>query len=158
MFRKLSRAKQELSREECLVVLRDALRGVLALTGDDGYPYALPINFYYDQTSDKLYFHSGKTGYKIDCIRHSQKVCFTASDDGVRLDGEWWLTIRSVIAFGKIEIIEDRKTIERISRLLSEKFTSDKDYVDREIEKYASATTLLALSVEHLTGKVVREK
>ena len=113
---------------------------------------------YYDQTSDKLYFHSGKTGYKIDCIRHSQKVCFTASDDGVRLDGEWWLTIRSVIAFGKIEIIEDRKTIERISRLLSEKFTSDKDYVDREIEKYASATTLLALSVEHLTGKVVREK
>ena len=153
MFREITRKKQALSHEECIDILRSALRGTLALNGECGYPYAMPINFYFDPEKEIFYFHSGKSGYKIDCIARSQKACFTVCDDGVRLDGEWWLTIRSVIAFGKIEIIEDRETIERISRLLSEKFTTDEEYIDREIEKYASATTLIALSVEHMTGK-----
>ena len=158
MFRSLTRIKQKLSREECDEVLNTALRGTLAVNGDEGYPYALPINFYYSAERGKIYFHSGKAGYKVDCLERSPKACFTASDDGTRKEGEWWLTIKSVVIFGKIEKIGDPKEIEDISRKLSHKFTQDEEYIAREIEKYAPDTLLLALTIEDLCGKSVREK
>ena len=158
MFRELTRIKQKLSPEECKEVLRVSLRGVLALNGEEGYPYALPINFYYDEDGGVIYFHSGKSGYKIDCIEKCDKACFTAIDDGVRHKGEWWLTIRSVVAFGKVKIVTDQKTVEEVSYKLSKKFTQDDAYVADEIKKYAPATAILALYVEDLKGKRVREK
>lgn len=158
MFRQLARYKQKLTEEECEEVLSNALRGVLAVNGDDGYPYALPINFYYDSAARKIYFHSGKAGYKLDCLTRSDKASFTAMDEGVRHEGEWWLEIKSVIAFGRIERISDPEKTVEISRQLSHKFTQDDAYINREIEKYASATLLLALSIEDLCGKRVREK
>lgn len=42
MFRTMRRFKQELTREECLAVLRSQPRGVLSLLGENGYPYGLP--------------------------------------------------------------------------------------------------------------------
>ena len=158
MFRKLTRIKQALSPSECEGVLRTALRGTLALNGEEGYPYALPVNHYYDAEARTIYFHSGKTGYKVDCLDRSDKACFTVIDDGERREGEWWLTFRSVVAFGRVARIEDAATIERISRALSRKFTKDEVYIDREVEKYAPATLLLALRIEDLQGKIVREK
>ena len=158
MFRKLTRIKQELSRAECEDVLRQSLRGVLAVNGEDGYPYALPLNQYYDAESATIYFHSGKAGYKIDCLSRSDKACFTVTDEGERRDGEWWLTFRSVVVFGRVERVTDGGEIERISRALSHKFTRDEGYIDREIDKYAPATLLLALHVEDIQGKTVREK
>jgi len=154
----LARIKQKLSHEEAIEVLESSLRGVLSVNGRDGYPYALPINHYYNKEDGKIYFHSGKAGYKLDCIKDSDKACFTVIDNGVRKEGDWWLTIRSVIAFGKIERIDDPETILRISRKLSYKFTSDDAYIDREIEKYAAATALLSFTPEEISGKVVREK
>lgn len=158
MFRSVARIKQRLSEEECLSVLTQALRGVLALNGEDGYPYALPIDYLYDPAKRKVYFHSGKTGYKLDCIAASNKACFTVTDDGVRDDEGWWLILKSVVLFGEIEVIEDRAEVVEISRRLSHKFTQDEAYIDREIEKYAPATAILALSVRYMTGKFVREK
>ena len=158
MFRPLTRIKQKLSEEDCEEILRTALRGVLALNGEDGYPYAIPINHYFDPDTRKVYFHSGKLGYKVDCVTASNKACFTVSDEGRRLDGEWWLTIRSVILFGKISKVTDEETIREISRKLSHKFTQDESYIDSEIARYASATLLLALDIEDMQGKSVREK
>ena len=158
MFREVSRHKQALTREQCTSVLQKALRGVLAVNGEDGYPYALPINFYYDDKSATVYFHSGKVGYKVECLERADKACFTASSDGERHSGEWWLTIQSVIAFGKVRQITDKATIEEVSRRLSFKFTQDASYIDAEIEKYLPATLLLAFEIEYITGKVVKEK
>ena len=76
MFRDLTRKKQKLSLEECKEILKQEVRGVLAVNGDDGYPYALPINFYFDERNNKIYFHSGKVGHKLDAIDSSDKVSF----------------------------------------------------------------------------------
>jgi hypothetical protein len=157
-FRKLLRKNQALSQEECNKVLRSALRGTLAVNGENGYPYALPINFFYDEEDAKIYFHSGKVGYKMDCIEKSAKACFTVMDEGIKNEGEWWLTFRSVVIFGKIERIEERDAIEALSRRLSHRFTKDEEYIQKEIDKYAPATAMLALSIENMQGKIVREK
>ena len=65
MFRDMIRAKQQLSREECAAILRTAKRGVLSVLGDEGYPYGMPLNHYYNEVDGKLYFHSGKQGHKL---------------------------------------------------------------------------------------------
>ncbi|HCU56507.1 MAG TPA: 5-nitroimidazole antibiotic resistance protein [Clostridiales bacterium] len=157
-FRKLTRFKQALSSDECYSLLESTLRGVLAFNGEDGYPYAQPINHFYDRESNTVFFHGGKIGYKADCIARSDKVCFTAMNDGERMEGEWWLTFKSVIVFGRIEKITDQESIRKITRRLCYKFTKDENYIEEEIQKYAPATLLLALHVEDIQGKKVREK
>ena len=56
---------------------RTARRGVLAVNGDDGYPYAVPINYFYDEAQEKIYFHSARAGHKVDSLTACDKVCFT---------------------------------------------------------------------------------
>ena len=157
MFREMLRKKQQLTDEECISILKTELRGVLSVLGDDGYPYGVPINHYYCEKDGKLYFHSGKFGHKVDAIRRNGKASFCVYDKGYRKEGDWALTIKSVIVFGHIEIIEDRNKIYQISEELSRKFTDDEEYIKGEIEKSGPGTFMFALVMDHMTGKVVNE-
>ena len=158
MFRKMLRFKQQLSDKECISVLKKQLRGVLSVHGDDGYPYGLPINYYYCEEDGKLYFHCAKVGHKIDAIRRNDKASFCVCDDGVPKEGDWSLNFRSVITFGRIEFVEDRETVYRMARELSYKFTSDESFIQKEIDRFGKATMMFALIPEHMTGKLVNER
>lgn len=158
MFREVVRKKQVLSREACVKVLETSLRGVLAVSGDEGYPYAVPLNHYYCPEDGRLYFHSGKSGHKIDALKTEPKASFCVTDAGTPAGDGWSLYFNSVIVFGKVEFIEDPAEICRISRLLSLKFTQDEAYIAREVEKYGPHTAMFALTPEHITGKRVHEQ
>lgn len=157
MFRPMQRSRQALSEEECAEVLREQVRGVLSVIGDDGYPYGMPINHYFCEDDGKLYFHGGMTGHKIDALRRCGKASFCVYDGGFRREGEWALNIRSVIVFGRVEFIESRELVYEMSRRLSRKFTSDEDSIEREIERSGRHTLMFALVPEHVTGKLVNE-
>ena len=157
MFREVTRTARRLEKEETISLLRDELRGVLSVQGDDGYPYGIPLNHYYSDEDGLIYFHSGMTGHKIDSIKRCDKASFCVFDRGENMDGDWALTIRSAVVFGRIEIIDDRERIGRIARELSRKFTQDEEYIDLEIEKNGDRTLMFALRPEHITGKWVRE-
>ena len=157
MFREMVRKKQQLPEAECIEILKREKRGVLSLLGDDDYPYGIPLNHYYNEADGRLYFHSGKKGHKIDALRRHEKASFCVYDEGFRRDGEWALNIRSVIVFGRIEIISDTKTVYEISRQLSRKFTQDEKYIEDEIRKSGPGTLMFALAPEHMTGKLVNE-
>ena len=157
MFREMLRKKQQLPEAECIDILKSQLRGVLSVLGDGDYPYGVPLNHYYNEQDGKLYFHGGKQGHKIDAVRRHDKASFCVYDEGFRRDGEWALNIRSVIVFGRIEFIEDRKTVYRISEELSRKFTDDDEYIRREIERSGPGTLMFALVPEHISGKIVNE-
>ncbi len=155
MFRELTRKKQKLTHEECIEILNQELRGVLAVNGDDGYPYALPTNFYFDEETHKIYFHSGKSGHKMDAIANSDKASFCVYDKGYHKDGHWSLNIRSVIVFGRIYIVDSWK--DELMVKFCKRFTKDSDYIYNEIEKFKNNTTVLCLEIEHMTGKIVNE-
>ncbi len=157
MFREMLRSRQQLTTEECIEILKHEPRGILSVLGEDDYPYGMPLNHYYCEEDGKLYFHGGRNGHKIDAIRRHNKVSFCVYDQGVRQEGEWFLRIRSVIVFGRIEIIEDREKTYEIARRLSYKFTRDEGYIESEIQKSGPGTLLFALKPEHMTGKVVKE-
>ena len=47
MFREMRRKKQALSNEENLAILMRGTSGVMAVSGDDDYPYAVPLSYVY---------------------------------------------------------------------------------------------------------------
>ena len=120
-----------------------------------GYPYALPINFYFDEENNKIYFHSGKVGHKLDAIEKNNKVSFCVYDKGYHKDGHWSLNIKSVIIFGHIYTVNEWK--DDLIVAFSKRFTDDTEYIYSEIEKFKSNTVLLCLNIEHITGKLVNE-
>jgi nitroimidazol reductase NimA-like FMN-containing flavoprotein (pyridoxamine 5'-phosphate oxidase superfamily) len=154
----MQRIKQQMSAEDCLKILKEEKRGVLSVLGDEGYPYGIPLNHYYNEEDGKLYFHSGKKGHKTDAMNRSDKVSFCTWDEGFVKEGDWALNIRSVIVFGRIRLVEDFDRAMEISRQLSLKFTNDWDYIETEIQKDGRATAVYELIPEHMTGKLVNEK
>lgn len=157
MFRELARKNKQISVKDCIEILKNENRGVLSVLGDDDYPYGMPMNHWYNEEDGKIYFHCGKHGHRLDAIKKHSKVSFCVYDRGYRNEGEWAFNVKSVIVFGKMEIIDDRETIVDITTKLSRKFTDDEEYITKEIELYARETLLLKLSPEHICGKAVTE-
>ncbi|MBQ4557078.1 MAG: pyridoxamine 5'-phosphate oxidase family protein [Clostridia bacterium] len=156
MFRELVRKNKQLTVEECISVLKSETRGVLSVLGDGDYPYGMPMNHFFADDGN-IYFHCGKFGHRLDAIKKHDKVSFCAYDGGYRKDGEWALNVRSVIVFGRMEIIDDIAQIVDITTKLCYKFTTDEEYIKKEIEENASKTLLLKLVPEHICGKKVLE-
>lgn len=114
MFRKMRRSKQELTKEECIEILKKEPRGVLSVQGEEGYPYGMPMTHWYNEKDGKIYFHGAKSGHKIDAIRNCDKVSFCVMDKGYRNEGEWALNIRSVIVFGRLHTVEEPEKVTEI--------------------------------------------
>ena len=157
MFRELTRKHKQISREECIDVLNTETRGVLSVLGDNDYPYGMPMNHLYNEEDGCIYFHCGPGGHRLDSLKKHNKVSFCTFDKGYRREGSWALNVRSVIVFGKIDILDDPETIADITTKLSLKFTQDEEYIRREIRNYARNTLLLRLTPEHICGKLVEE-
>lgn len=157
MFRELSRKQKQLSPEESIAILKQELRGVLSVLGDDDYPYGMPMNHWYDDRDGCIYFHCGIAGHRADALARHNKVSFCVYDGGFREEGEWALHIRSVVVFGRMEILNDPDQIVDITARLSRKFTQDEAYIQSEISRYAKGTRLLRLTPEHICGKAVVE-
>ena len=158
MFRKMRRFKQQVGDEICRKILREEWRGVLAVHGEDGYPYALPIDFYYNEEKNKIYFHCAKEGHKLDAIRADNRVSFCVYDKGFRKEGDWALNITSVIIFGKIRIIDNPEETLVTVRKFGEKFFPTQKELDDEILRSLSRVQMLELTPDHMTGKIVNEK
>ena len=157
MFREMRRFKQQISREECIRILKEQLRGVLSVIGDDGYPYGLPIDHWYCEEDGKIYFHGAKEGHKIDAISRCDKASFCVMDQGFRKEGEWALNINSVIVFGRIRKVTDPQKAKEICTNLCRKFTDDEAYLAHELEHAFPRVQCLELTPEHMTGKLVNE-
>ncbi len=158
MFRDVARKKQALTRAECIALLKREKRAVLSVVTEDGYPYAVPVNHWYNEADGKLYFHGGKIGHKIDCMKACDKVSLCVMDAGTPVEDGWWQTVQSVVVFGRVEFIEDYDHAMDIARALSHQFTLDEAYIDDEIEHHGHRTLVCAVTIEHITGKTVTER
>lgn len=156
MFREMRRAKQELSREETLQILERGSSGVLALAGDGGYPYAVPLSYVYSE--GKIFFHCALTGHKIDAIRQNEKASFCVIDQDLIIPEKYTTAYRSAIAFGRARILNGESEKLRAALLLANKYYPghEADSVD-EINMSMARMSIIQLSIEHLSGKQGRE-
>ena len=155
MFREMRRKKQQLTQEECIELLKTRPRGVMAVLGDDDYPYTIPMNFIY--RDGRLYFHCAQSGHKLDAIMRHDKATFCVMDDGFRREGEWALNIRSVICFGRVRRVTDMQAMTEHVRSLGVKYNPDPQDVEREIRESMHHVCVLEMEIEHMTGKMVNE-
>lgn len=152
MFRPMRRFKQELTKEEIEIILNKNTSGTLALSGDDGYPYSLPISYVYD--NGVLYFHSAKTGHKIDAIRACNKASFSVIDQDVIVPEKFTTHFKSVLAFGRISILEDPEEISHAMHAIGTKYgTGNAEDLEKEVQKTAPAVCAIKMEIEHITGK-----
>ena len=153
MFREMRRKKQKLSKEECDRILYNGTSGVLALHGDDGYPYAVPISYVYD--GEKLLFHSAKNGHKIDAIIKNAAASFCVIDQDQIVPEEYTTYFRSIIAFGKIRILEDDAEKRSAIEKLAVKYAPDDTAENRNnaIDREWKLLCMMEMEIEHLTGK-----
>lgn len=152
MFREMRRNRQLLPEEESIAILENGTSGVLALSGDSGYPYAVPISYVYNDR--KLYFHSALNGHKIDAIRRNELASFCVIAQDIVVPAEFTTRFRSVIAFGRIRIIDEPVEKRRTAELLAAKYDPDNlGNLDREMEKGFDRMCMIELEIEYLTGK-----
>ena len=151
-FRPMRRMRQQLSKEVCDNILRNATSGTLALLGDGDYPYAVPLSFVYCGTC--IYFHSAKSGHKIDAIKREDKASFCViSKDEIHGD-EFTTYFRSVIAFGRITIVSSPGEKLEGAKLFGRKYNpGDESGLTHELEKGLAHMELLRFDIEHFTGK-----
>lgn len=158
MFRQIRRVKRALSIDDGKSLLKNNKRGSLSVIGDDGYPYSIPMSFYYDESENKIYFHSAKVGHKIDSIKKDNKVCFTTWDDGYLEDGDWAYYVSSCVVFGKAYLIEDLNKAKEKLNLLAQKYFPSQDLIDEEIEKYFDGVQMIELDIENISAKKIHER
>ena len=157
MFREMMRKKQQLSAAVCIEILKEQPRGVLSVRGDEGYPYGVPMKHWYCEEDGKLYINSGRKGHRPDAMRRCDKASFCVYDEGYRREGEWALNIRSVIVFGRLQVVTDEEKALTFIRQMSARFTDDTAYVEREIGEAMDHTLIFTLTPEHISGKLVNE-
>ncbi len=147
----MRRDKQLLSIEETTAVMDRCTSGVLACLGDDDYPYAVPLSYVYFK--DKIYFHSAKTGHKIDAIKKNPKVSFTVIDKDTIVPEKFTSYFRSVIAFGRARIVEGDEWREAFGALV-EKYSGDQpEEAKRKEMSGCTQSLVVAIDVEHISGK-----
>ena len=155
MFRDMRRFKQQLSEEEIDSILNKHTSGVLAVIGDEGYPYTIPISYTFD--NQQLLFHSANEGHKIDAIRNNDKVSFCVIDQDDVIQETFTTHYRSVIVFGRASIITESHQRQNALESLVRKYSPD--FVDKgqqEILQGWDHVTIIILEIEHKTGKTSR--
>lgn len=160
MFREMSRKRQLLSAEESVAILMRMTNGVLALDGDGGYPYAVPVSYVY--ADGKIYFHSAVKGHKVDAIMRNERVSFCVVERDNVCPAEFTTYFRSVVVFGKARILTDEEEKRVALDLLADKYSPNQPGKEVEITKSFNHLLMVEIKIEHITGKesieLVREK
>lgn len=158
MFRPLRKKKNEIGTDAAKNLLHSSRRGVLAVNGDDGYPYAIPINYFYDEANNRILFHGAKTGHKVDSLKKSDKVCFTVFGNETIRDEQWAPYLQSVVVFGKCRLVESREETLSMVKTFALKYYPNEAMVNDEIALSGMGVQMFAIEIEHMSGKEVQER
>ena len=159
MFREIRKKKNELSAESAEALLSSERRGVLAVNGDGGYPYAIPVNYLYCAGEGKIYFHGSRAGHKADSLQRSDKVCFTVYGAESVREEPWAPFVRSAVVFGRCRRVEDPERAMELLKRFARKYYPSEELVEREAASPAgSAAAMFEIEIEHISCKEVQEK
>jgi len=128
----------------------------MSMVDEQGSPYVIPMNFgYYD---DHIYFHSAPAGKKIDILKNNPEVCLSFSaDHQLRWVNEdvacsWGMKYRSVLAYGKVEFIDDFDQKEEALKVIMKNY-SDIDFTFNS--PAVKDVMVYRVKIEKLEGRVL---
>ncbi|MEG1930658.1 MAG: pyridoxamine 5'-phosphate oxidase family protein [Anaerovorax sp.] len=152
MFREMRRIGNATSEEAAVEILKNNTNGVLAVHGDDGYPYAVPLSYAYQE--GKIYFHGAVEGYKLESIKKNEKVSFCVVGADEIIPEEFNTLFKSVIVFGKAKVLDRAEEKQRALEAIIDKYSQNfKESGRAYIEKEWDRCVAIELTIEHMTGK-----
>ena len=157
MFRAIRKKKNEISIDATKELLHSSRRGVLAVNGDEGYPYAIPINYLYDEENNRIIFHGAKAGHKVDSLKKNDKICFTIYGNETIKEEKWAPYLQSVVIFGKCHLVENKDETISMLKKFALKYYPNEEMVNKEIEFSGRGVQMFEIEIEHLSGKEVQE-
>ncbi len=153
MFRVMRRIRQQLTPEENEKILQRGSFGVLAVLGDDGWPYTVPMSYVWHDGA--IYLHCAFAGHKLDAIRACSKVSFCVVDRDEVVPEEYTTYYRSVVVFGHAVELPDCGEGRAALAALADKYhpTGAPEARTRRIDRQMPALRILRIDPEHVTGK-----
>ena len=145
-------AKNILSEHEAKNFLASQTWGRLATVGPDG-PYITPLH--YVLKDHKIYFHSSRTGKKLDHLATDNRVCFEVSRfiDVLEHPNPCQFSTRfiSVQVFGKAYPVQEMDEKLAALNLLVKQFAqAELNPVDAE---QAARVSVMAIHIERISGR-----
>lgn len=155
-MREMRRKKQALSKEMCEDILRCVSEGMLAMQGEDGYPYVVPVNFAYE--AGYIYIHGAVSGYRIDEVLAHPKVTFAVMDRKDVVKEEYTTYFTSVICQGNAALAVSDEDKRKGLWAICNKFMPElQEESHRRIEEGLAHTSIVMIHVENMTGKRASE-
>ncbi len=152
-MRAMHHEKRKLSDEITLGLLQKGEHGILALNGDDGYPYAVPITYsYFDGC---IYFHSGKHGYKMDILTRNQKACFSVILNVEVMPSKFSAKYESIIVTGDISFVEDKEEKNKALEFLLDQFSPEHKEMGMKFVygPFGEKTAVFKMTIKEISGK-----
>ncbi len=152
MFKEMRRKEKQLSSNDTVKIIMNAEFGNLATLGQDGYPYAVPLNYAYENGA--IYVHSAKAGNKLENILQHNKVCFSIVGYSKLLPEKFDTEYDSAVIYGRAVEVTDEAEKKQALALLIEKYSGG--YLEQGmayIEKSNKATAVIKIEIEKMTGK-----
>ena len=146
-------------RQELLEIMGRCEVCRLALNDGEGWPYLLPLNFGLGEEDGKLvlYFHGAAEGRKYELMAQDPRASFEM-DCGRRLvlDREacyCTMEYESVIGRGRLELVPEEGKLPALRALMAHYHEGELPFSTAALPR----TTVMKLTVEHMTGKRRRE-
>ena len=151
MFREMRSKANMLTNEEVENILKTSPNGTLALYGENGYPYSVPVNFVY--LNGKIYFHGAAEGYKLDCMKKDPHVSFSVIGKDDIAKENFTTLFSSVIAFGTIRVIDTMEEKIPVLEAMVGKYSAEFMESGKELIRKGCGSVAYELTIDHMTGK-----
>ena len=148
----MHKPERQLSPADTMALLKKGHHAVLSVNGEEGYPYAVPVN--YVVVDDTVYIHSAPYGYKIECLEKDPKCCLSVIVSAQILPEKMTAKYESVVAFGTITMVQDREEkVKALTGFVTQLGAGHEAVGYKMIETTPDKTAILRLQVDAITGK-----
>ncbi len=155
MFREIRRRDRAVSEADAREILARAEYGVLATVGEDGWPYAVPVN--HVVAGDVVYFHCALHGHKLENLGHEERVSYCVVASAQVLPQELSTLYESAVVFGRAAVVTDAEEKRRALELLGERFCAEfPGELEEAMRKDGPRTAIVRIRIERVTGKAHR--
>lgn len=154
MSHEMRRKDRLITQEDARELLEKGIYGVLSTIGEDGYPYAVPVNYVCDE--EAVYFHCAKgCGRKLENLNFSPKAGFTVVGASEVLADQFAMNYESVVITGVVSEVTEGK--EKIFEQLLIKYSGNYMEAGRRYMQAAGASAgVYRLAIEEISGKARR--
>lgn len=154
--RPMRRKDREMDRAFALEVLDKAEWMTLAMTGEDGTPYCVPVNAV--REGDWLYLHSAPEGEKAEDLRRRPRVCLSAVGDTCVIPEQYTTAFESAVVRGEAGELIDPEEKRRALHLICQKYCPGQEAdFDRTIDRSIARTAVFRIHIDEIAGKCKKQ-